>query len=107
VLLGLLADKWTIPVLHALGRGTRRTGELRRELSGVSQTMLTRTLPRLECYRLIERTVFPVVPPRVEYHLTALGESINAPLTELCRWTERHGTQLEGPERTIRRRAAK
>jgi len=106
VLLGLLADKWTIPVLHAPGRGTRRTGELRRELSGVSQKMLTQTLRRLERHRLIERTVFPVVPPRVEYHLIALGESINAPLTELCRWTERHGTLLESPERTIRRRAA-
>ena len=60
----LLADKWTIPVIHSLARGVKRTGVLRRELAGVSQKMLTQTLRRLEKHGLIERTVFPVVPPR-------------------------------------------
>lgn len=104
VVLSLLADKWTIPVLHALGRGTRRTGELRRELHGVSQKMLTQTLRALEAHAMIAREVFPVVPPRVEYRLTPLGESLNEPLAELCDWVERHGAELE---RTVARQAAK
>jgi DNA-binding HxlR family transcriptional regulator len=91
----ILADKWTIPVIHSLARGMKRTGVLRRELAGVSQKMLTQTLRRLEKHGLIERTVFPVVPPRVEYRLTALGESINEPLARLCEWTKQNGTALE------------
>ena len=100
----LLADKWTIPVIHSLARGTKRTGVLRRELAGVSQKMLTQTLRRLEKHGLIERTVFPVVPPRVEYRLTALGESINEPLARLCEWTKQHGTALERSLAGTRRR---
>jgi DNA-binding HxlR family transcriptional regulator len=95
LILTLLADKWTIPVIHVLARGTTRTGELKRELAGVSQKVLTQTLRRLEEHGLIERTVYPVVPPRVEYGLTPLGESINEPLARICEWTARHGATLE------------
>lgn len=102
LVLSLLADKWTIPVLHALGRGSRRTGELRRELAGVSQKMLTQTLRALEAHGMISRTVHPVVPPRVEYALTPLGVSLNEPLAALCDWVETHGRALE---RTVARRA--
>jgi DNA-binding HxlR family transcriptional regulator len=94
-LLALLADKWTIPVIHALARGTRRFGELQRAIGGVSQKMLTQCLRRLERHGLIARTVFPVVPPKVEYALTPLGESLNEPLAGLCRWVEKHGMKLE------------
>lgn len=103
----LLADKWTIPVIHSLARGMKRTGVLRRELAGVSQKMLTQTLRRLEKHGLIERTVFPVVPPRVEYRLTALGESINEPLARLCEWTKQHGTALERSLAGTRRRSTR
>ena len=95
LLLGLLADKWTIPVIHALARGTRRFGELHREIGGVSQKMLTQCLRRLERHGLVERTVYAEVPPRVEYCLTPLGESLNGPLAGLCGWVERHGRSLE------------
>ena len=95
LVISLLADKWTIPVIHALARGTKRTGELRRAAAGVSQKMLTQTLRRLEERGLVERTVYPVVPPRVEYRLTPLGESINEPLQRLCEWTADHGKALE------------
>jgi DNA-binding HxlR family transcriptional regulator len=95
LVVSLLADKWTIPVIHALARGTRRTGELRRAVGRVSQKMLTQTLRALEQQGLIERTVYPVVPPRVEYRLTSLGESINRPLRSLCEWTLEHGAALE------------
>lgn len=94
IVIALLADKWTIPVIHALARGTQRTGELKKALPGVSQRMLTQTLRTLEAHGLIARKVFAVVPPRVEYSLTAMGASINEPLTELCAWVERHGAAL-------------
>jgi DNA-binding HxlR family transcriptional regulator len=95
LVVSLLADKWTIPVIHSLARGTKRTGELRRVVAGVSQKMLTQTLRMLEERGLVERTVYPVVPPRVEYRLTAMGESINEPLQRLCEWTAEHGKALE------------
>lgn len=91
----LLADKWTIPVIHSLAQGTKRTGVLKKALAGVSQKMLTQTLRALEEHGLVERTVYPVVPPRVEYRLSPLGESINEPLAQICKWTARHGAELE------------
>jgi len=95
LVVSLLADKWTIPVIHALARGTKRTGELRRTVGRVSQKMLTQTLRALEQQGLIERTVYPVVPPRVEYRLTSLGASLNRPLRQLCEWTLENGPALE------------
>jgi DNA-binding HxlR family transcriptional regulator len=95
LLLGLLADKWTIPVVHALARGTKRFGELRQQVGGVSQKMLTQCLRRLEAHGLVRRTVYPVVPPHVEYSLTSLGKSLNEPLAGICTWITRHGRQLE------------
>jgi DNA-binding HxlR family transcriptional regulator len=94
IVVGLLADKWTIPVVRSLAKGTKRTGELKRELSGVSQKMLTQTLRNLVEHGLVARTVYPVVPPRVEYSLTALGLSMNEPLSQMCRWTEQHREAL-------------
>ena len=96
-LVEILADKWTIPIIHTLARGSRRPGELRRHLPGVSQKMLTQTLRNLEQRGFVTRTVHPVVPPRVEYSLTPLGESLNAPLATLCEWSERHAEELEAP----------
>ena len=94
LVVSLLADKWTIPLIHALARGTRRTNELKRLLPGVSQKMLTQTLRTIEEHGLIERKVFAEVPPRVEYSLTPLGRSLNEPLTIICDWTEQHGSEL-------------
>jgi len=95
MVVALLADKWTIPALRCLSRGTKRNGELKRELSGVSQKMLTQTLRHLIEHGLVARKVYPVVPPRVEYCLTELGVSMNVPLTEMCRWTQRNTDALE------------
>ena len=105
LVVGLLADKWTIPVIHALARGTKRTGQLKTEIVGVSQKMLTQTLRALEEHGLVERKVYPVVPPHVEYTLTAMGESINEPLAGICEWVERHGAGLESTLARRRRRA--
>ena len=94
LVVSLLADKWTIPLIHALARGTRRPSELKRALGGVSQKMLTQTLRTIEEHGLIERKVFAEVPPRVEYSLTPLGRSLNEPLTVICEWTAQHGADL-------------
>lgn len=98
-LVGLLADKWTIPIVHTLAHGARRPGDLRRELQGVSQKMLTQTLRRLEKMGIVERTVHPVVPPRVDYSLTSLGRSLDKPLAALCAWSERHAPELDKARR--------
>lgn len=103
LVIALLADKWTIPLIHALARGTRRTHQLKRQLAGVSQKMLTQTLRSLEEHGLIERKVFAAVPPHVEYSLTPLGRSLNEPLTIICEWTERHGAELEAARARLSR----
>jgi DNA-binding HxlR family transcriptional regulator len=98
-LLQLIADKWAVLVVYALSSGPLRHGQLKRLLGGVSQKMLTQTLRGLEAHGLVCRTVFPVVPPHVEYALTELGESLRPVLSALCRWSEQHALML-APEAT-------
>jgi DNA-binding HxlR family transcriptional regulator len=93
--LDLVANKWTALVIYALSRGTRRYSELQREIEGVSQKMLTQTLRNLERDGIVERVVYPVVPPKVEYSLTPLGETLIEPLGSLCRWAEAHCDELQ------------
>jgi DNA-binding HxlR family transcriptional regulator len=95
LVVNLLGDKWTVPIIHLLSNGPRRHAELRRGLPGVSQRMLTRTLRRLEARGLLARTVHRTIPLSVEYGLTPLGRSLNQPLKTLCHWTERHADELE------------
>src|SRR5689334_13430971 len=78
--LELVADKWTILLIHALKGGTKRYSELQREVEGISQRMLIFTLRNMERDGLITRTVYPVVPPKTEYTLTPLGETLWEPL---------------------------
>jgi DNA-binding HxlR family transcriptional regulator len=93
--LDLIADKWTALVILSLSRNTRRYGELHREIGGVSQKMLTQTLRNLENSGLIDRKVYPVVPPMVEYSLTPLGETLVTPLKTLCNWASEHFHEVE------------
>lgn len=88
--LDLIADKWTALVIHVLADGTHRFGELQRTIDGISQKMLTQTLRRLEHDGLVQRTVYPEVPPRTEYALTSLGKTLREPLQSLCAWAEKH-----------------
>lgn len=90
-----ICDKWALLTLHQLSLGTKRHGELHRALHGISHKMLTQTLRKLERDRLVRRTVHPVVPPRVDYALTRLGGTLNAPLRVLYRWTERHLQEIK------------
>jgi len=92
--LELVSGKWTILVVFALRAERRRLGELQREIDRISPKMLVQTLRKLERYGLVERTVHPVVPPKVEYALTGLGRSLLEPLYELCRWTDDHWDEM-------------
>jgi DNA-binding HxlR family transcriptional regulator len=89
-LLDRLADKWSLLVVELLGNDTRRFSELRRQIDGISQRMLTLTLRHLERDGLLTRTVHPVVPPRVEYRLTPLGSGLLAAVGPLVAWTRAH-----------------
>ena len=86
----LLSDKWRITILHVLVPGPLRSGELQRAISDVSPKVLTQTLRGMERDGLITRTVYAVVPPRVDYELTEMGKSLIAPLRELCHWAQAH-----------------
>ncbi|MFI0717589.1 winged helix-turn-helix transcriptional regulator [Streptomyces sp. NPDC021224] len=87
-ILDVLANKWTMLVMGALSGGPLRFGELRRRLDGITQKMLTQTLRTLERDGLVTRTVFPTIPPRVDYAATPLGESVTALLHAIRAWSE-------------------
>jgi DNA-binding HxlR family transcriptional regulator len=93
--LDLVADKWVVAALYILSHGTKRYGELQREIGDISQRMLTRTLRDLERNGLIDRKVYPVVPPMVEYSLTPLGKTLNQVLKSLCEWSTKNFQQVE------------
>lgn len=92
--LDLIADRWTMIVVKALADGISRYGELHRGIDGISQKMLTQTLRSLERDGLVLRTVYPVVPPKVEYALTPLGETLIDPLEAISIWAERHMEEI-------------
>ena len=85
-LLSRIGDKWTVLVVQTLADGPRRFNELRREIPSVSQRMLTLTLRNLERDGLVSRTVTPTIPPRVDYELTELGQSLQKPICGLATW---------------------
>jgi DNA-binding HxlR family transcriptional regulator len=88
--LEILAEKWALLLVHMLAKGPARTAELRRAIGGISDKMLIQTLRRLERSGFVARHAYPEVPPRVEYSLTPLGQSLSEPITALDRWVERH-----------------
>jgi DNA-binding HxlR family transcriptional regulator len=88
--LSRVGDKWSLNVINELSRGTRRFSELRRDVPGISQRMLTVTLRGLERDGLVRREVFPTVPPRVDYELTELGRTLMATVRQLMAWTITH-----------------
>jgi DNA-binding HxlR family transcriptional regulator len=93
-ILDRIADKWSLLVIALLDRRRLRFTELRREIDGVSQRMLTVTLRQLERDGLVRRTVHPVVPPRVDYELTPLGMSLHETIQSLVTWTESHQREI-------------
>jgi DNA-binding HxlR family transcriptional regulator len=90
----LLAEKWSMLILHALSEGTQRTGALRRRIGGISEKMLIQTLKRLESASLVTRISYAEVPPRVEYELTDLGWSLSPLVKALDHWVEQNAKTI-------------
>ncbi len=90
-----IGDKWTLLVLYALGDGTRRFSQLRREIDGISQKMLTQTLRGLERDGLIDRYVHATVPPRVDYNLTPLGAGLAEAIAMVRVWAYTHMDDID------------
>jgi DNA-binding HxlR family transcriptional regulator len=84
--LARIGDKWTVMVVGALSKGPIRYNEIRRRVEGISQRMLTLTLKGLEQDGLATRTMYPTIPPRVDYELTELGRKLIVPLKALHDW---------------------
>jgi DNA-binding HxlR family transcriptional regulator len=95
VVLGHVTSKWGVLVLVALAGETLRWGELRRRAQGISEKMLAQTLRTLERDGLVLRTVYPVVPPRVDYNLTPMGETLLGTVCQLLSWAIEHADEID------------
>ncbi|MGW7486249.1 winged helix-turn-helix transcriptional regulator [Streptomyces sp. NPDC054786] len=100
VVLSVVGGKWKLLILRYLLIGTHRFGELRKAMPTVTQRMLTRQLRELEEDGLVSRTVYPEVPPRVEYSLTAAGESLRSIINQLDTWGSWYRNHLKGQARS-------
>ena len=105
--LARVGDKWTVLVVSLLGEGPKRFNELRRALGSISQRMLTLTLRGLERDGLVTRTVFPTIPPRVDYELTDLGRGLAQPVQALGQWAFAHLPEIEGARTNFDARSEK
>lgn len=90
-----IANKWTILIVFALTQGTKRYNELKQQIIGVSPKMLIQNLRKLERCGLIERKIYPTVPPKVEYSLTLLGKSLVEPLAVMGEWAYQHIQEVQ------------
>lgn len=97
--LSLIGNKWTVLIIVLLSEQPRRFNELKRLIGGVSQRMLTLTLRALEREGLVSRTVFPTVPPRVDYALTDLGRSLAEPASAMGLWAIHNQPAMENARR--------
>ena len=104
-IIGRVADKWTLLLLETLAQqGVVRFSRLAQLVNGISQKMLTQTLRQMESDGFVTRTVYPVVPPRVEYALTPLGESLGAAFCSVWHWAETHHAELQQARAAYRER---
>lgn len=94
-ILGRIGDKWSLLVIATLHEGRLRFGELLGHIPGISQRMLTLTVRQLERDGIVTRTVYPEVPPRVEYELTDLGETLFVPARAIADWAVTHHDEIE------------
>ena len=103
-ILARVGDKWSLFIIMLLGAGPRRFNEIKRMVGGISQRMLTLTLRGLERDGLVTRTVFPTIPPRVDYELTDLGRGLWQPAEALGKWAHDHQTEIEDARARFDRR---
>ncbi|MEM7553772.1 MAG: helix-turn-helix domain-containing protein [Cyanobacteria bacterium P01_A01_bin.84] len=92
--LDIIASKWSVIVLYCLAYKSRRYSEIQRSIEGISQKVLTQTLRNLERNGLIQREVYPQIPPQVEYSLTPLGETLISPLLEIAQWSKENFPEI-------------
>ena len=104
-ILARVGDKWSVFVIMTLHDGPKRFNELKRVIDGISQRMLTLTLRGLERDGLVTRTVFPTIPPRVDYELTDLGRGLAKPVEALGMWAMQHRSEIEGARQKFDRRS--
>ena len=102
--LARIGDKWSVLTIMELSKGRLRFNELKRNVKGISQRMLTLTLRHLERDGLVTRTLFPTIPPRVDYELTELGHSLRAPLMALGDWVAQNQPHVEAARKAFDRR---
>ncbi|MGH2936600.1 MAG: winged helix-turn-helix transcriptional regulator [Solirubrobacterales bacterium] len=100
-----VGDKWSVLVIVLLGQGTHRFNQLHRAVDGISQRMLTLTVRNLERDGLVKRTVYATVPPRVDYELTELGETLLVPLGALSTWADAHRGDIQAAREQHNRQA--
>jgi DNA-binding HxlR family transcriptional regulator len=105
--LARVGEKWSVLIIMMLKDGPRRFNELKRIVDGISQRMLTLTLRGLERDGLVTRTVYPTIPPRVEYELTALGHSLAKPVAALGAWALDHRAEIDAAKRRFDARTNK
>ena len=105
-ILARVGDKWSVLVIVLLGDGPKRFSEMKRLVGGISQRMLTLTLRGLERDGLVTRTVFPTIPPRVDYELTDLGRSLREAVEPLGRWAQSHVPEIHKARDKFDRKAA-
>ena len=106
-LIGRVADKWTMLILEVLEEhGTMRFTRLGSLVPGISQKMLTKTVRQMESDGLVKRTIYPVIPPRVEYELTTLGRSLGAAFCGVWIWAEAHHDAITRARRAFREQAS-
>jgi DNA-binding HxlR family transcriptional regulator len=102
--LARIGDKWTVLVVGALAKGPIRYNEIRRRVEGISQRMLTLTLKGLEQDGLVIRTMYPTIPPRVDYELTDLGRKLIVPLRALAKWARENRPAMLAAREAFQRR---
>ena len=93
--LDIICNKWSVIILYCLSSETKRYNQLQKQIEGISQKMLTQSLRNLERHGLVERKVYPAVPPRVEYSLTPLGKTLIEPLAPLAQWSQIHIAEVK------------
>ena len=100
-ILDRVGDTWSLYVIDTLSEGPLRFNELKKVVEGISQRMLTLTLRHLERDGLVTRTMFPTIPPRVDYELTPLGFKLLKPVTELVDWVQENRNEIESAQKTF------
>ncbi len=102
-----VGDKWSVLVIGNLGGGPQRFSELKRNIEGISQRMLTLTVRGLERDGLVTRTQHETIPPRVDYELTPLGQTLLEPISALASWADEHRTSIQQSRDRFDRQLAK